>query len=166
MTMTVTGLFDRVSDAQAAVQEFVEGGWTHESISVVTKEIGDAPTEESRPKVAGPVVKDAEKGAVIGGLAGLLLGMSELAVPGVGPVLVGGWLATTLLGVGLGAATGGLAGTLVELGMSHEHAAHLAGQIRQGATLVTVRTTEDTASQARDILARQGALHIHEGTAD
>jgi hypothetical protein len=152
--ITIAGLFDNTEDARGAVEELIAAGSAREAISLVTPQ--PAPADPALDNLA---VKDAEKGAVVGGLAGLLLGVSELAVPGVGPVLVGGWLAATLIGAGVGAATGGLVGSLLEAGVSHETAGYLAEGVRAGKTLVTVRTEGDSA-RATEILQRHHALQV------
>lgn len=54
---------------------------------------------------------------MLGGGAGLLAGLGILAIPGLGPVLAAGWLASTLVGAGAGAATGGLVGALAGAGI-------------------------------------------------
>jgi uncharacterized membrane protein len=155
--ITVTGLFDTRDDAQSAVQELIDSGWGQEDIGMVA-----ARSDSDHPEVTNLAVKDAEKGAVVGGLAGLFLGLSELALPGVGPVLAGGWLVTALLGAGVGAATGGLVGALVELGVSHEEAKHLAEGVRRGGTLVTIKATEDRVGAVEDILRHHRAVNIQE----
>jgi len=148
---TITGTFSSVADAHAAVGELMANGWTHESVSILTT--------HPHPSLA---VKDAEKGAVIGGLAGLFLGLSEIAVPGVGLLLVGGWIAATLLGAGVGAAAGGLGGLLTEAGMSYAEAGPLAERVQSGDILISVRNETGDAQLARDILSRHHATHIHD----
>ena len=89
--------------------------------------------------VGGEAAEGAAKGAVSGGLLGGLLGLlGSLLIPGVGPVVVGGVLASTLTGAGIGAATGGLLGVLVALGVPEEDARHFDSGLRSGGTLVTV----------------------------
>ena len=56
-----------------------------------------------------------------GGLIGLL---GSLLIPGVGPVVVGGVLASTLTRAGIRAATGGTLGALVALGVPEADARH------------------------------------------
>jgi hypothetical protein len=160
--ITVTGLFKTPAEAQSAVQELVNSGWPHEDIGLVT----GRPSAGGRHDPHALGVKDAEKGAVVGGLAGLFIGLSELAVPGVGPVLVGGWLVTTLLGAGVGAAAGGLVGSLVDAGISHEEAGRLAEGVKAGGTLVTVRSSGDRIADAEEILRRHGAANIEERSAE
>lgn len=158
---TVTGLFDNPADAESAVQELVQGGWPREDIGVVTSHTAVGETH----KAAHLAVKDAEKGAIVGGLAGLFLGLTELAIPGVGLVLVGGWLAVTLIGAGVGAATGGLAGALVEAGVSHAEAGHLAEGIRKGGTLVTLQSATERVTAAEDVLRRHHAVNVQDSIA-
>ncbi|MCW3099178.1 MAG: hypothetical protein JWL77_4796 [Chthonomonadaceae bacterium] len=148
---TISGTFHQLSDAQGAVEELMANGWTQEAISIVT------------PRAHSSLaVKDAEKGAVIGGLAGLFLGLSEVAVPGVGLVLVGGWIAMTLLGAGMGGVAGGLGGMLAEAGMSHAAAAPLAERVQSGETLVSVRTEASREPFVRAILSLHHAVHIRD----
>ncbi len=157
---TVAGLFDKSSDAQRAVEALAAEGWPREDISVVAWHKGDKGADH--PNLA---IKDAEKGAVVGGLAGLFLGIGELAVPGVGLVLAGGWLAAAVLGAGVGAAAGGLVGSLVEAGISHEAAGHLAEGVRRGEILVTVKTDENRADAAAAVLQRCNSIRVENRTA-
>jgi hypothetical protein len=70
-------------------------------------------------------------------------------VPGVGPIIVGGVLASTLTGAGLGAAAGGIIGALLGLGVPEEDARHFDQGLRSGGTLITV----DAGSRTGDALA-------------
>lgn len=148
---TITEIFGQMAEAQAAAEELMANGWTHESVTLVA----------AHPHPSLPA-KDAEKGAVIGGLAGLFLGLSEIAVPGVGLILVGGWLAATLLGAGMGAVAGGLGGLLAETGVPHAEAGDLASRVQSGEILVSVRTEAERAELARTILSRHAAAQIQE----
>jgi uncharacterized membrane protein len=152
---TIAGLFTDRADARSAIEELHSLGTPGDSISVIAPK-GATPTEED----GSLTVRDAEKGAVVGGLAGFLLGLSELAVPGVGLVLVGGWLAAALIGAGVGAATGGLAGALAEAGLSHEAAGHMTEGVRSGKTLVTVRTATERPDVEEAVLLRHHAVNI------
>ena len=71
-------------------------------------------------------VSDTAKGAGIGGAlgggAGLLAGLGLLAIPGLGPVVAAGWLASTAAVAAAGAAAGGIVGALVDAGEPAEHA--------------------------------------------
>ena len=106
-------------------------------------------------EVATGAATGAVAGGILGGVAGLLVGAGALAIPGLGPVIAGGALATAMgvgvgtaaVGAGLGLATGGLVGALVGIGFSHEDASYLDREVRAGRTVVTVHGGHD-ASQA------------------
>jgi hypothetical protein len=149
---TVVGLFRHRSGAEAAVRDLTQAGFPEDRIGVAMQERveqGDMLDEMGTDPAEG-----AAKGAVSGGLVGGLLGLlGSLLIPGVGPVLAGGVLASTLAGAGIGAATGGLLGALVGLGVPEEDAKHFDQGFRAGGTLVTVdagpRTPEAVAILAR-----------------
>ena len=97
-------------------------------------------------------------GAAVGGVGGLLTGLGLLAIPGVGPVVAGGWLVATAAGAVTGAvvggAAGGLVGSLTGAGVPEHDANFYAEGVRRGGTLVTARVDDARASAAREILQR------------
>ena len=176
MTRTVVALFDNFRQAESAVQELVQSGFSVDDISLMAQ---DASGEYGRYLDAGaPVEEDsaaegagvgAGVGAVIGGLGGLLVGLGALALPGIGPVIAAGPLAaalTGLAGAGAGAlaggVTGGLLGALVDMGVPEENAHYYAEGVRRGGTLVTLRTTDDRTNQAVEILNRHEPVDIND----
>ena len=90
----------------------------------------------------------------VGGAGGLLAGLGIMAIPGIGPVVAAGWLATTLVGAVAGAATGGLVGALVDAGVSKYDAEVYSEAIRRGGTLVTVQAEDSMVSKVDAILDR------------
>ena len=92
------------------------------------------------------------------------IGIGALAIPGLGPVLAGGVLATAfgiaggtaVAGAGIGAAAGGIVGGLVGLGFPETEARHFEAGIRSGRVLVIVKAGERS-KEAVEILERQGA---------
>ena len=72
----------------------------------------------------------------------MLAGLGLLAIPGLGPVVAAGWLASTALGAAVGGAAGGLIGALTAAGVSKEDADIYAEGIRRGGTLVTARVPD------------------------
>lgn len=153
--VTTVAEYGQTADAQAAVEELIAGGWPREAISVVSPSVSDADE-------AHLAAHDTEKGAVIGGLSGLLIGVSEVAVPGAGIVLLGGWIAAAVLGAGVGAIAGGLVGLLLQAGLSAEHARHAAAGIGSGATVVLLRSEDRLPASVRALLEQHGASAIRE----
>jgi uncharacterized membrane protein len=166
---TVVGLFENYSDADRAVSELNSRGFTRNEISVAARDTairdrmvaGETGGERAVAESAGA---GAVGGTVVGGLAGLLIGIGALAIPGVGPVIAAGTLATTLgstaLGAGIGAAAGGLIGALVGMGIPEEDANFYAEGVKRGGVLVTVQTSDDRATEALNIMRRANATDV------
>src|SRR3954447_10799492 len=112
----VVALFADRTGSESAVRDLKAARFTDEQIGMAVPERLEkreliTPTDES--------VEGTATGAVGGGLVGGLIGLlGSLLIPGIGPVVVGGVLATALTGAGIGAATGGLLGALVKMGVS------------------------------------------------
>jgi hypothetical protein len=102
----------------------------------------------------------AATGAALGGLGGLLVGLGALAIPGIGPVMAGGALATALAttatGGAIGAAAGGLTGALVGLGIPEERARYYNDRVNHGDYLVMLDGSDEELRRAQPILARHG----------
>jgi len=164
---TVVGLFDRFSDAQSAVIDLENNGISRGQMSILAKDTAD---EERSLEVSDAAATGAATGAVagtaIGGTVGLLAGLSALAIPGFGPIVVAGPLIATITGAGLGAAagaaTGGLIGVLAELGVPADEAGYYEEGIRRGSTLVTVTCHDGEAGLAVDVMNRHSVVDIRE----
>jgi len=101
-------------------------------------------------------------GAIAGaGIGGLIAAAASLLIPGFGPVVAGGILATVLGGAAVGAAAGGILGALMGLGVPEEEARFYEGEFNEGRILVTVKAG-DRYSEARDVLLRNGAYDIED----
>ena len=151
MIRTVAGLFRDPNEAQVAVHDLEQAGFARSDISVVTQ-AASATGEGADEHTSGTM-----KGAAIGGVAGALLGVAALAIPGIGPVLAIGPIAAALTGAGVGAATGGIFAVLSELGVPEHEAEYWEEGVRGGGTLLIVHATEETWEDARSILDRHGA---------
>src|SRR5215204_4608615 len=99
-------------------------------------------------------------GATLGGAAGLLAGLGMLAIPGIGPVVAAGWLASTAAMAVAGGATGGLIGALTESGIGEDEARSYAEGVRRGNTLVTARVPETDRERFEGIMDRDSTTDI------
>jgi hypothetical protein len=149
---TVVGLFTRRQDAEGAIRDLKAAGFEDEQVGVALQD-----QQEQRDlldSAGGTEAEGAAKGALSGGVVGGLIGLlGSLLIPGVGPIVVGGVLASTLTGAGVGAATGGIIGALMGMGVPEEDAKHFDLGLRSGHTLVTVDAGSRTA-EALAILVR------------
>lgn len=154
---TVTGLFDDYEDARDAVSELETAGVPSDDISIVANNTGDRYSDSSN--AAEGAGAGAGLGAAGGGVVGLLTGLGLMAIPGVGPVVAAGWLASTAAGAAAGAvaggAAGGLIGALTDSGVDEDDAHVYAEGVRRGGTLVTARVGDDLAAEAETILRQR-----------
>jgi hypothetical protein len=153
----VVGLFHNQANAEKAIEQLKRSGFSDSQIGVALKDrsrqqelIEGTGTEAAEGAATGAI-----GGGVLGGVIGLLAGVGALAIPGVGPIIAGGTLASTLAGAGIGAAAGGLLGALVGMGIPEEDAAHFDRGFRAGGTLVTV-DAGSRVEEARTCLAENG----------
>jgi stress response protein YsnF len=160
MAKTIAALFENRGDASRAVQDLVEQGFARDDISLMahdeTHRDGDTTTDDDSSGAA----QGAGMGAALGGVGGLVVGLTALAIPGIGPVIAAGPLATALLGAGVGAAAGGVIGALTDMGIPEEHAHYYGEGMRRGGVLVTVATTDEMADRAVTILSHHHPVDL------
>ena len=154
---TVVGMFTNRPDAEAAIRELKAAGFGDDRIGVALQDREEQRDLRDLMETTGrEAAGRAATGAVSGGLVGGLIGLfGSLLIPGIGPIVVGGVLASTLTGAGIGAATGGIIGALVALGVPETDARHFDEGLRSGRTLVTVDAGARTA-EALMMLDRHG----------
>lgn len=160
---TVTGLFDNRDQAESAVRALKDARIPAEDISVVANNADGSYSVDD-----GDVAEDASAGAgigaAVGGAGGLLAGLGALAIPGIGPVVAGGWLLSTVVGAAAGAvvggAAGGLIGALTDAGVDERDAHVYAEGVRRGGILVTARVGEADADAAQAILQSDAGVNV------
>jgi hypothetical protein len=143
-------LFDSYSQAQAAVEALEQAGVTSYEISLVSRWRDDNTLVDDND--GSGTATGATAGALVGGGGGLLAALGLIAIPGIGPLVAAGVLATTLVGAAGGPVVGGLIGALTDAGVSEEDAHVYSEGVRRGSSLVTVTTDEARASKADSIL--------------
>lgn len=170
MSRTVIGLFDNLAQAQNVVADLMNAGFERDAISLIARdETGEIAADRTGPDVMEDAalegaVTGATTGSLLGGALGLLVGMGALVIPGIGPVIAAGSLATALsttaLGAGVGAAAGGLAGGLTNAGVHPTDVAYYTEGIRQGGVLVAVTADDSEVEEAQVILHTHGSKQV------
>lgn len=141
---TYVGLFEDRTDAEKAAAELRAKGFKDDEIGYAWKDEGGT------HNVGDAAVKGAATGAVAGGLLGAA---AAVLIPGIGPIVAGGMLATALAGAAAGAAVGGIAGALLKLGVPDEEARYYEDEFKRGRALMTVKSG-DRYDEAADIIRR------------
>lgn len=154
---TLSRMYDSYADAASVVRDLEAADLKpNREISLVANENArgrDVETTHSESHSAAGT--GAGVGATVGGVVGILTGLGLMAIPGIGPLVAAGWLATTLAGAGAGAVAGGLVGALTRSGVSREEAEVYEEGVRRGNTLVSVRADEEDVSRVEAILDRR-----------
>lgn len=158
----VSAVFDNRTDAELAVSRLREAGISDSQISIIAQnERNDTVTTDGAGE---EVAKDVIGTAALGAGVGTLLGIAALAIPGVGPLVAAGAIASTAIpgaaitGAAIGAAAGGVTGLLKDHGISDDDAAYYEQSINDGGIFVSVDADGASLDRqaAEDILYKAG----------
>jgi hypothetical protein len=158
---TVAGLFKSEREADLAIKELERAGFNENNYGVIAPNTVVQRVDRAQDQREGTIQTDHKLGtaggAAVGGLTGLLAGLTALAVPGVGPILAAGMIAAS---AGFGATAGGLLGSLTSASINEEEAQTYAEGVKRGGILVIVQADDRRAVEAQNILRQAGALEI------
>lgn len=161
---SVIAVFESSDIASSAVGRLKSHGWSSDQISVI------APGQESQLSSLEPLQHgdQTEKSAIAGGGAGaalgLLAGSSLFLIPGVGPVMFAGALASGITG-GL---VGGLVGAMSGWGIRDDHVRQYEGALKKGKAIVVLTGDPTALAEGRAELLASSAekVEMHAETAD
>ena len=161
---SVVAIYGTHAEAEGAVRELQRSGFDMKKLSIVGK---DCHTEEHVVGYynAGDRMKYWGKlGAFWGGLWGLLFGAAFFWVPGVGPLVVGGPLATWIVGALEGAAVvGGLSALgagLYSIGIPKDSVLKYEHAVRNDKYVLVAHGTAEQVQQAKRILEASPAHEV------
>lgn len=168
MARTLVGVFHTRDDATKVVEALKVMGYQPEDISVIVKDRSEIRSIE---KAAGTKVNEglatgAVTGGMLGGLTGLLVGIGALTIPGIGPIVAAGPIATTLGGAALGASALGLMGALIGMGIPEHEARDYERHVKNGDILVLVNAHDQQVPQIMQTFRDHGTLnenYYHDG---
>ena len=167
ITHTIVGFFPSREVAETAISDLVREGFARDQISMIASDRRGASTVTGDAPNIGPIestgsLEDTGEKAAIGAMAGTILGIAALAIPGIGPAIAAGPLAMAITGAAAGAATGGLIGVLTRDGVPEESARRYSKAISSGSVMVSVHAPPERVDHASDVLDRNGAIDIDE----
>jgi hypothetical protein len=159
----IVGVFDDHRNADTAVNELRNAGFSEDQIGVVMRHgddgaraAGRSPGHETYAEEGG--VTGVLVGAGLGALAGL--GVLSGVIPVIGPAIAGGTLGILVSNAALGAGVAGLVGVLIGWGVPEPEAKYYHGELEAGRTIVTVRVDGRT-DKAWAIMQRHGAYDMN-----
>jgi len=161
---SVVGVFTSLSAAEEGVRSLGDGGFPIRKVSIVAKHLEDVRRVHGYVTACDVAKSAAGTGAWVGGTFGLLVGATLLWVPGAGPLVEAGSLASVLLGgiVGVVAAasTCGLVGWLVGLGLAKGKVLKYEEAVKSGKFLLIAHGTPADVKRAREILSGSAVDHL------
>lgn len=146
------GVFREPAQARKAIEELRQAGYSDEEIGYLARASAMEPDQADGTSITNSAIE----GGLLGGLVGAAV---ALLVPGFGLAIAGGVLAASLGGAALGAAAGGILGTLLNIGISEEEARHYQKALEAGHTVITVKA-ESGYTDALRILRQNGAYDV------
>jgi hypothetical protein len=160
----VMAIFDERARAEAAVQALQQRGFANEQISILFRHNETSVTPEqlaAMDREAEATGTDVAIGSVVGGLAGLLGGLAVFSIPGLGPFLGYGVLATTFGGAAVGSAIGENMAHFSTLGVPDHRSPHYQTALQSGDVVLAVTAhNADEVMRARELLALERADEI------
>lgn len=178
MHHTIIALYHSLEDARAATDELARGGYRREQISLIAQDAGSKyasfqaqahPEAQQASDMADATMTGAGTGVMLGTALGLLVAGAALTVPGLGPIIAAGpvatLLATTGAGALAGAAVGSAVGALTAMGVPDEDAALYAEGLRRGGALLTLQAPAAQVAPLTALLKRHDPIDIDEAGA-
>jgi uncharacterized membrane protein len=156
---TIIGIFDTLREAQRAMEMLRDSHLSLDDVSVVSRAAEHGVTVEGGDDVS------ASEGATVGAVWGGVVGLAALVIPGVGPIIAGGALATAvasaLTGALTGAIVGGITAGLINFAnISEDEARQYEVLVHDGKTLVAVKASDDATRHVRRVLTKAGAESV------
>jgi hypothetical protein len=172
MLSRVSAVFTNRAQAEQALMELRRLGVSDAKLSILSPrnmhpELAGGGGGAVTDRVQGNDVAEATGKGLLGGAGiGALFGLAAMLIPGVGPFVAAGALATALGAVGgtvaagaiVGATSGAIAGALAKAGYNEHEANWYAGELERGAMMVAVDTqgVMIPETEIRDVLVRFG----------
>jgi uncharacterized membrane protein len=151
----VVGVYDTEQEAIIAIEDLVKQGYDKQDICVIGKDLKNVNyiADETGTVAEETAATGALAGGTLGGLTGLLVGVGALAIPGVGPIIAAGPIASSLIGAVAGAGLGGLTGALIAIGIPDDEAEHYGNSVKEGKILVLTKNRMTPNQDDRNTLA-------------
>ena len=143
---TVTATFDSRTEAEEAIAALIDAGFSEERVSLLWRV---SQLENSDLKMRdGHSMLSVASAIAGGGVAGALLGVAVLVIPGLGPIAAAGAIAAAAPSVaGISGVIGATGGAITRMLDDHDvegiAANHYEQQINRGKVFVTVDVTDD-----------------------
>jgi hypothetical protein len=152
----VVAVYGNLENAHESIQRLIAHDTPADRISLVTLSLRDKPAVIEELGLSDDSLYDAAISAGLGGIVGVLTGLSAMVLSGGVLFFVG-----PLYGGIVGGLTGGFIGAMAGSGI-HEHQVHrYEGLLKQGKTLVIVNGDPMQLTLAHRVLAETQPIELH-----
>lgn len=177
---TVIGVFTNRSQTERAVAEIRSEGISEDRVSIVAREgyihgddnetndsfvglVQDKAGDQTREGVSNREGASGQNlsngtatGGALGGITGLLAGAGLMTIPGLGPILALGPIVSGLAG----AAVGGVAGSLVDMGIDQDRGDYYQAEVERGGILAAVECDQGQINDIAAVFRQNGARDV------
>jgi hypothetical protein len=157
-------VLDDHAQAEQAIAALQDAGYDMAQVSLVGKDHPDDKHIHGYYTTGESMKFWGLQGGLYGGLMGVLAGAGFLFVPGLGPLIVGGPLLSTIVGGAMGAGTlGGIEAVfagLLHLGLSKDSLVLYESKLKAGKCLVLAHGSPEEVVRAKSILETAGGADI------
>jgi len=163
MKSAIFAFFASSFRAESVVNELRLAGFPNSDVSVLFPDtVTTHDFARIKPgKIPENAVLGASTGGFLGGLAGWLVSLGALTIPGAGPLIAAGPIFAAFSGAAVGATAGGLSGAFISIGFAEYQAQLYTRKLEAGNILIAAHTqTNERAKIAREIFERADAQDI------
>ena len=169
MANRITAVFDTQNQAEQAINALRQMGISDAHLSILARHGENAAMSGagSAAHATEDAAGDTGKGLLAGAGVGALFGLAAALIPGAGPFIAAGTLATmfgsaavggAVAGAVVGGTSGAIAGALTNAGYDSNDASYYGSAVEGGGVFVAVDTDDNAASseQIRSVLSQYG----------
>jgi len=160
VTNHVVAVYPTHVEAENAIKILEASGYNMKNLSI----IGQNYETEEHPvgfvNTGDRMWSWGKLGAFWGTIWGLLFGSAMMFIPGVGFVVLGGWIVAALGGAVVGGGLAVLGGALASIGIPENSVIKYESEIKAGSFLLLVHGTEDEVKTANTSLASTRATSV------
>lgn len=160
----VVAVYESVGEAKRGVAALKKEGFPKGQISLVAHSLEDEKELHGFISHGDRTETDAARGAAVGGIFGALMGAAFFWVPGFGPLILLGPLATGAAG----SVVGTLVGAMTGWGIPEDHVGNYEAALKQGKLLVIAHGSPLKIAEAKSILTdtHPKEVHLHSETSE
>jgi uncharacterized membrane protein len=147
-------------DAEAAIKTLREAGFSLRNLSVIGQNYETEEYPVGFVNTGDRMLSWGKFGAFWGSIWGLLFGSAMFFVPGVGGIVLAGWVVAALEGALIGGGLAALGGALSSIGIPKDSVIEYEKAIKAGSFLLMVHGNGEDASKAKQFLSETHASRV------